>query len=71
MSDKPDPEREYADAIHILNRLGEYYTLSEALVWLVAPQPLFDGRSALWLIQQNEREKLDEMLDQLDAGVYL
>ncbi len=52
-------------------RLAEYYTPDEAELWLTRPQPLLGHMTAVQLIAQNRENELHQVLDQLDAGVYL
>jgi uncharacterized protein (DUF2384 family) len=58
----------------VIERLRDYYTLPEALVWLKSPHPLLDGRTPTAVIMDEGQagyDRLHAILDGLDAGVYL
>ena len=56
------------------DRLMEYYTEDEALLWLSSPQPLLGGKIAARMLAEQEQHSLDQLhrlLDSLDAGAYI
>lgn len=60
-----------SDLYYVVGRLREYYTAEEIRTWLYARHPQLDGARAIDLIHQNRSEEILNVLDRLDAGVYL
>lgn len=60
-----------SEIIRIRHRLLDYYTSAEADRWLNEPHLMLDGANALDLIEAGQSAKVDMVLDQLDACVYI
>ena len=52
-------------------RLSEYYSPEEIRAWLYSRHPQLDGARAMDLIQKDRSEEVLNILDRLDADVYL
>jgi len=60
-----------SDLHYIVMRLSEYYSAEEIRTWLYARHPQLDGARAIDLIQDDRSEEILNILDRLDADVYL
>jgi len=60
-----------SDLHYVVMRLSEYYTAEEIRVWLYARHPQLDGERAIDLIHEDRSEEVLNILDRLDADVYL
>ena len=64
--------RDYlGELVTIINRLNAYYTDEEAVLWLRSPHPQLEGPKPIDLISWGDGHLVVEVLDRLDAGVYL
>lgn len=59
------------DITNIVAALSDFYTPDEIDVWLDAPQPLLNGRSATALITEGRADDVMAAIDRLREGVYL
>jgi hypothetical protein len=59
----------FADALKLLEQ--HYYTDDELAQWLTAPQPLFEGLSALQMLAAGRKNEVLASIQRLDDGVYL
>ena len=55
----------------IRKRLADFYEPDDAEQFLEAEQALLDGRRPIDLINGGEADKVFELLDMMDSGVYL
>ena len=55
----------------ITERLSGYYTPDETRQWLVTGHPQLDGKIPRDLINENRTDDVTEIIDRLDACVYL
>lgn len=56
------------------DRLLEYYTEDEAVIWLTLPHPRLDGRIPAKMLAEQEQHSIDQLhrlLDALDADAYV
>jgi uncharacterized protein (DUF2384 family) len=60
-----------SDLHYIVMRLSEYYGPEEIRAWLYARHPQLDGARAIDLIHEDRSEEVLNILDRLDADVYL
>lgn len=60
-----------SDLHYVVMRLSEYYSAEEVRVWLYARHPQLDGERAIDLIHEDRSEEVLNILDRLDADVYL
>lgn len=60
-----------SDLHYVVMRLSEYYGDEEIRVWLYARHPQLDGERAIDLIHEDRSEEVLNILDRLDADVYL
>lgn len=60
-----------SDLHYVVMRLGEYYNAEEVRAWLYARHPQLGGERAIDLIHQNRSEEVLQILERLDADVYL
>ena len=67
----PDKERLLLDLEYIVDLLSDLYDPLEARVWLFSRQRVMDGARPVELIQTGHADKVIEVLDQMNAGVYL
>ena len=72
-STKPQPENELilSDLHYVVNRLRDYYETDEIRSWLYARHPQLDGRRAIDLIHADRTVEILQVIDRLDAAVYL
>ncbi|MDA0652575.1 MAG: hypothetical protein O3C49_04760 [Proteobacteria bacterium] len=59
------------DLHYMVMRLSEYYSAAEIRAWLYARHPQLDGARAMDMIRDDRSEELLNILDRLDADVYL
>jgi hypothetical protein len=66
-------EAELADAERtIRDRLLTFYgTPDEVELWMCAPQPLLDFRSALQEIREGRAHEVERLIKQVEDGVYI
>ncbi len=69
----PHPQKQLflSDLHYVVMRLSEYYGAEEIRAWLYAMHPQLDGRRAIDLIYEDRSEEILNVLDRLDADVYL
>lgn len=60
-----------SDLHYVVMRLSEYYSAEEVRAWLYARHPQLEGARAIDLIHENRSEEVLNVLDRLDADVYL
>lgn len=72
-SAKPQPGNELriADLHYVVGRLQEYYGADEIRAWLYARHPQLEGARAIDLIHADRTDEVLQILNRLDAGVYL
>jgi uncharacterized protein (DUF2384 family) len=70
---KPRPHMQLvlSDLHYVVSRLQEYYSADEIRTWLYARHPQLDGERAIDLINQEQSERVLNVLDRLDAEAYL
>jgi hypothetical protein len=68
---RPNTQLVLSDLHYIVGRLQEYYTADEIRIWLYARQPQLEGERAIDLINRGQSERVLNVLDRLDAEVYL
>ena len=68
---QPNTELMLSDLHYVVGRLSEYYEPLDIRLWLYAPHPQLDGKRAIDLINENESAQVLQILDRLDAEVYL
>ena len=69
----PHPRKQLvlSDLHYVVMRLSEYYGAEEIRAWLYARHPQLDGKRAIDLIHEDRSEEVLNILDRLDADVYL
>ncbi len=69
----PHPKTQLAisDLHYVVMRLSEYYSAEEIRTWLYAKHPQLNGERAIDLIHQDRSEEVLNILDRLDADVYI
>lgn len=69
----PHPRTQLAlsDLHYVVMRLSEYYTAEETRAWLYAKHPQLAGERANDLVHQDRSEEVLNILDRLDADVYI
>ncbi len=60
-----------SDLHYVVMRLSEYYSAEETRAWLYAMHPQLEGERAIDLIHEDRSEEILNILDRLDADVYL
>jgi transcriptional regulator with XRE-family HTH domain len=60
-----------SDLHYIVGRLQEFYSADEIRTWLYARHPQLGGARAIDLINQGKSESVLQVLERLDAEVYL
>ena len=60
-----------SDLHYVVMRLSEYYSSDEIRTWLYSRHPQLDGGRAIDLIHEDRSEEVLNILDRLDADVYL
>lgn len=60
-----------ADFLNCIKRLEEFYATEEAVYWMLAPQEVFDGKSASQLLMEDDRAKVHWWIDTLDELPYV
>lgn len=60
-----------AAADRIVARLGEYLTPAEAMIWLSRPHAQLEGEKPIDVLEAGQFERVQAILDRLDAGAYL
>lgn len=60
-----------SDLHYVVIRLSEYYTPEEIRTWLYARHPQLEGARAIDRIHEGRSEEVLNILDRLDADVYL
>jgi len=70
---KPRPHMQLvlSDLHYVVSRLQEYYNAEEIRAWLYARHPQLDGERAIDVINQEQSERVLNVLDRLDAEAYL
>jgi hypothetical protein len=68
---RPNTQLVLSDLHYVVGRLQEYYTADEIRIWLYARHPQLEGERAIDLINQGQSERVLNVLDRLDAEVYL
>jgi hypothetical protein len=68
---RPNTQLVLSDLHYIVGRLQEYYTADEIRIWLYARHPQLEGERAIDLINRGQSERILNVLDRLDAEVYL
>jgi uncharacterized protein (DUF2384 family) len=70
---KPRPHMQLvlSDLHYVVSRLQEYYSADEIRTWLYARHPQLDGERAIDVINQEQSERVLNVLDRLDAEAYL
>ena len=68
---QPNTQLVLSDLHYVVGRLSEYYEPHEIRLWLYAPHPQLDGKRAIDLINENRSADVLQILDRLDAEVYL
>jgi hypothetical protein len=68
---RPNTQLVLSDLHYIVGRLQEYYTADEIRIWLYARHPQLEGDRAIDLINRGQSERVLNVLDRLDAEVYL
>lgn len=70
---KPRPHMQLvlSDLHYVVGRLQEYYNAEEIRAWLYARHPQLDGERAIDVINQEQSERVLNVLDRLDAEAYL
>jgi hypothetical protein len=70
---KPRPHMQLilSDLHYVVGRLQEYYSPEEIRIWLYARHPQLEGERAIDLINQDNSERVLNVLDRLDAEAYL
>lgn len=51
----------------IASQLADYYTASEARIWIYSPHPLLDGDSPADRIEEDQIDDVLALIDQLDS----
>ncbi len=69
----PQPKNELilADLVHVANLLAESYTQDEIRAWLYARRTQLDGERAIDLIHERCALEVFNVINRLDAEVYL
>lgn len=67
----PKAQQVLANLHYIVSRLQDYYTDKEIRIWLYAPHPQLSGRRAIDLVTENEIGDIINIIDRLDADVFL
>lgn len=70
-SPHPKTQLTISDLHYVVMRLSEYYTAEETRAWLYAKHPQLEGERAIDLIHQDRSEEVLNILDRLDADVYI
>jgi len=60
-----------ADLRYVIDRLADFYEPDETRLWLNAKHPLLNQERPIDLIRAGQTEAVLEIIEQLDAGVYL
>ncbi|MCH8168854.1 MAG: DUF2384 domain-containing protein [Proteobacteria bacterium] len=60
-----------SDLHYVVMRLSEYYNAEEIRAWLYARHPQLEGARAIDFIHEDRCEAVLNILDRLDADVYL
>ncbi|MDE2653920.1 MAG: helix-turn-helix domain-containing protein [Gemmatimonadetes bacterium] len=60
-----------SDLRYVVIRLGDYYKPEEILAWLFARHPQLDGGRPIEAISQGRSEEVLDIIDRLEAGVFL
>jgi uncharacterized protein (DUF2384 family) len=70
---KPHPRTQLilSDLHYVVGRLQEYYSAEEIRTWLFARHPQLDGDRPIDLINEGQSERVLNVLERLDAEVYL
>ncbi len=64
-------EEQYATYTSIRARLEPYYNELESHIWMLAPQFLLGGMTALECIRLGKSDDVVAIIDRLDSGAYL
>lgn len=67
----PKMQMVISDLRYVVDRLADFYTPEESRIWLYSKHPMLNGERAIDLLHRQETEKVLEVIEQLDAGVYL
>jgi transcriptional regulator with XRE-family HTH domain len=60
-----------SDLHYVVMRLSEYYSAEEIRTWLYARHPQLEGARAIDRIHEDRSEEVLNILERLDADVYL
>jgi hypothetical protein len=60
-----------SDLHYVVGRLQEFYSADEIRLWLYARHPQLEGERAIDLINQGKSERVLNVVDRLEAEVYL
>ena len=60
-----------SDLRYVVIRLADYYQPDEVLAWLFARHPQLDGGRPIEAISRGCSEEVLDVIDRLEAGVYL
>lgn len=63
-----------SERLTLWDRLLEYYTVEEALLWLSSPHPRLGGSVPAAMLareQSDVNEELHRLIDALDNGAYI
>ena len=67
----PDTELRLNDLHYIAMRLGEFYTPEEVRAWLYAHHPQLNEERAIELIREGRGKEVLQVINRLEADVYL
>ncbi|MGZ5229934.1 MAG: hypothetical protein ACXWC3_07820, partial [Burkholderiales bacterium] len=56
---------------YVVDRLSDFYTPEEARLWLYARHQLLDHQRAIDLIREDRMPEVLEVIERLNAGVFL
>lgn len=70
-SPHPKTQLLISDLRLIVDRLSDYYTPEQTRLWLYAKHPLLNDQRAIDFVHAGKSEEVLEVIEQLDAGVYL
>lgn len=67
----PQTQMRISDLRYVADRLSEFYGPQEIRLWLYAKHPLLEGQRPIDLIFDGKAEAVLDVIERLDAGVYL
>ena len=68
---RPNTQLVLSDLHYIVGRIQEYYTADEIRLWLYARHPQLEGERTIDFINRRQSVRVLNVLDRLDAEVYL